>query len=219
MTLTLPVQKRAKGERPEKSVLGVVYGPKQEPVPLSIDKPTFEKTLNEAGESTVIVLTGLDEELEVLIHDVTFDPTKGGAQHVDFYAFERGKELTTHVNLEFHGEAPVEKTGATVNKILYSVEITCRPSALPSHIDVDLSKMVDEESEIRVKDLPVPPEVTIENDPEDVVANVSAAREEEPEEVPEEVDMEAVEVEGKGKEEGEESADDTEVASEEETKE
>lgn len=211
MTTNLEVTKReagAKGVRGEGMIPGVVYGPKQEPVSVAINKMVFEKTLKEAGESTIITLKGLDGDIEVLVHDVAFDAAQGGVEHVDFYAIERGKELTTNVALEFIGEAPVEKTGATVNKVLHEVEVTCRPSVLPSHIDVDVSVLVDEDSHIMVKDLNVDKDVTIELEPEMIVASVSAAREEEPEEVAE-VDMDAIEVEGEVKEdtEGEEATD------------
>lgn len=208
MTITLEVKKREAGEaRTEGRVPGVVYGPKQEPVSFSVDAFTFEKTLREAGESTIITLSGLDEEIEVLVHDVAFNAKRGGVEHVDFYAIERGKELTTNVALRFEGEAPVEKNGASVNHVLHDIEVTCRPSVLPSHIDVDVSVLVDEESQIRVSDLVVPEGVKIENDPEDIVVNVAAAREEEPEETEAgEVDMDAIEVEEKGKEAGGEAA-------------
>lgn len=203
MTIKLEVTKREKGAaRTEGSVPGIVYGPKQEPISLSIDTLTFEKTLQQAGESTIITLTGLGEDIEVLVHDVAFNARRGGVEHVDFYAIERGKKLTTNVAIEYIGEAPVEKSGATVNRVLHDVEVTCRPSDLPSHIEVDLANMVDEESVIRVRDLVVGPDVEIENNDDDVVANVAAAREEEPEETETaEVDMDAVEVEGEKPEE------------------
>ena len=206
MTIKLEVTKREKGApRAEGSVPGIVYGPKQEPIALSIDTFTFEKTLRDAGESTIITLSGLDEEIEVLVHDVAFNAQRGGVEHVDFYAIERGKELTTNVAFEFIGEAPVEKGGATVNRVLHEVEVTCRPSDLPSHIEVNLSVLENEDSMVRISDLTLPEGVKIENDPEDVVANVAAAREEEPEEAAEAVDMDAVEVAGEKKEDGEAS--------------
>lgn len=207
MTTELEVKKRADSAdatRKAGFVPGVVYGPKQEPVSIAIDKMTFEKTLHEAGESTIISLKGLDSDVEVLIHDVAFDAGRGGVEHVDFYAIERGKELTTNVSLEFVGEAPVEKSGASVNKVLHEVEVTCRPSVLPSHIEVDVTSLVDEEAQILVSDLVLPEGVKVEDDPEQVVASVAAAREEESDEAPEAVDMDAVAVEEKGK--GEEEA-------------
>ncbi len=186
MTIKLEVTKRdgsAASVRAAGKVPAIVYGPKQEPIAIAVDKIVFTKTLEEAGESTIINLVGLPEDIEVLIHDVAFNPERGGVEHADFYAIERGKELTTHVALEFVGEAPVSKSGATITKNLHEVEVTCRPSVLPSHIDVDISSLVDAESHIAVKDLIVPAGVTIENDPELMVVTVSAARDAEPETV------------------------------------
>ncbi len=185
MTVKLEVIKRdgtAAALRAKGMVPAVVYGPKQEPVSIAVDKQIFTKVLEAAGESTIINLAGLDADIEVLIHDVAFDSARGGVEHVDFYAIERGKELTTHVALEFTGEAPVTKQGATVNKALHEVEVTCRPSQLPSEIVVDLSVLADEEAVIAVKDLVIPTGVKVETDPELIVASVSAARAEEPEE-------------------------------------
>lgn len=208
MTLKLEVEKREASSgavRAAGKIPAVVYGPKQEPISIAVDKFQFEKTLQEGGESTIISLMGLDQEIEVLVHEVSFDPAKGGVDHADFYAIERGKELTTNVVLEFIGEAPVEKTGATVTKVMHEVEVTCLPRALPSHIDVDLSLLATEDSQIHISDLVIPEGVTLDAKPDDVVAAVSAAREEEPEETTEAVDMDAVEVEGEKKEEGEEA--------------
>lgn len=205
MTTKLEVKKRdasADAVRAEGNIPAVVYGPKQEPVSITVDKFQFERTLQDAGESTIITLVGLDEEIEVLVHDVAFDAAKGGANHADFYAIERGKELTTNVTLEFIGEAPVEKTGATVTKVLQDIEVTCRPSVLPSHIEVDISVLETEDAQIHISDLQIPEGVTVGLEDEAVVASVSAAREEEPEEVAA-VDMDAVEVEAKGKDDSE----------------
>ncbi len=208
MTVKLEVTKREESAAAVRSagrVPGIVYGPKQAPIKLSVDAHTFSKMMQTAGEATIINLDGLGEEIEVLIHDVSFNAARGGVEHVDFYAIERGKELTTNVPLEFIGEAPVSKTGATINRALNEIEVTCRPSNLPSHIDVDISVLVDNEAQIKVSDLVIPKDVTVETDPELVVASVSAAREEEPEEAVTPVDMSAIEVEAKGKGEQEEA--------------
>ena len=211
MNTTLAVTKRDTKDsttamRSEGNIPGVVYGPKQDPIAIAVAKSTFDKLMQSAGESTIITLTGLDEEIEVLIQDASFDVTKGGVNHIDFYAIERGKELTTNVPLEFVGEAPIEKTGATVNRVLLDVEVTCRPSKLPANIEVDLSGLDSEESQIQIKDLQVAEDVKLTADADDVVVSVSAARAEEPEEAPAAPDMDAIAVEEKGKSEEEASA-------------
>ncbi|MAZ56582.1 50S ribosomal protein L25 [bacterium] len=191
MAFKLEVEKRDKGVAPELRAAGnipaVVYGPKQEPISLVINKIHFEKLLQEAGESSIVNLEGLDEEMEVLIQDVAFNAEKGGVEHVDFYAIERGKELTTNVALHFEGESPATKNGATVIKVLHELEVTCRPSDLPSEVIVDISKLIDENSVITVGDLEIGESVTVSEETEAVVATIAAAREEEPETVPESV--------------------------------
>lgn len=209
MAFTLSVTPRTeKGKklealRKEGKLPGVVYGPKEEAKALLTDKVQFEKLLHEAGESSVVTLEGLDKPIDVLIQDVAFDPRRGGVTHVDFYAIEVGKEVTVNVPLEFEGEPAALKLGGTLTKVLYEIEITCQPKDLPQHIVVNTEVLETFEDRITVKDLPIPEGITVENDPEEVVALVQEV-EEETEEEPGEIDMDAIEVEHKGKEESEE---------------
>ncbi len=211
MTFTLTVESRTeRGKALEKlraagKLPAVMYGPKEEAVALSLDRAQFEKVFEETGESSVIVLEGLADAKEVLVHDVSFDPRRGGIIHVDFYAVEAGKEITIDIPLEFTGEAPALKLGGTLTKVLHEVEVTAKPKDLPQHIVVDVGGLDDFEKKILVKDLVLPKGVTMENDPEDVVALVQAVEEEKEEPVAP-IDMSAIEVEEKGKkEEGEET--------------
>lgn len=209
MTFTLSVTTRDEAQtlnalRATGLVPAVVYGPKQTPLSITLSEKDFDKIRKEAGESTIVELKGLKDTVEVLIKDVEFNPVKQQVLHVDFYAIERGKDITANVPLHFVGEAPVEDSKAgSVTKVLHEVEITCRPSVLPSHIDVDISVLVNVEDKIHVSDLVVPTGVTIEDDGEDPVAVVSAARQQSDDEVAAEVDMGAIEVERKGKAENE----------------
>lgn len=211
MTITLAVTARdtaiatdilrANGEVP-----AVVYGPKQEAVHITIQDKEFARVRKEAGESTIVELTGLAEGIEVLIKDIAFDPIQQKVTHVDFYAIERGKEMTTNVALEFIGEAPVEASkDGMVNKVLHEVEVTCLPKNLPSHIDVSLEELKTLEDKIIVKDLVVGEGVTINADEEDTVVVVNALKEEVEEEPAAALDMDAIEVEQKGKGEAEEA--------------
>lgn len=208
MTFTLNVSERTeKGKklqalRAAGKLPAVVYGPKHEAVAVSLDMKEFQKVFNEAGESSVLVLSGVREDTEVLVQDVTYSPVKSRVEHVDFYAIEKGKEVTVNVPLEFTGEAPAIKLGGSLTKALHEIEITCKPSKLPHEIVVDVSSLNTFEDSILVKDLNVPDGVKIENDAEETVAFVAEAKEESEE--PASLDMDAIEVEKKGKEESEE---------------
>lgn len=184
----------ARGEMP-----AVVYGPKVESVALTLDHTWFEKVLRDAGESTVIKLTGLDEDHEVLIQDVAYDPVKGHVLHADLYAVERGKKIDVTVELVFEGESPAVKNGEQLVRALYEVDVRATPGNLPHNISVDISTLADVGDKITVGDLVVSDEVEILQDPEDPVALIQEPEEEPEEEESTEIDMDAIEVEEKGK--------------------
>lgn len=206
MTITLTVEKREeRGKalskiREEGKIPGVVYGPKEETQSLTLNKMEFEKLMRDGSDSAIVTLKGLQNDTEVLVQDVAFNPAKGGVMHVDFYAIERGKELTTTVPLEFVGEAPAEKKGGTLTKAMHEIEVTCRPSKLPQNIEVDVSNLTEFDMQVKVSDLPPLEGVALNANPDDVIAKVQEVVEE-VEEAPTEVDMDAIEVESKGKEE------------------
>lgn len=210
MTYTLNVETRTeRGKQLEQvraagKLPAIMYGPKEETTPLSMNRIAFEKLFKQAGESSVITLEGLNGPKDVLVQEVAFDPRRGGIIHVDFYAVEAGKEITVGVPLEFVGEVPALKLGGTLTKVLHEIEVTCTPQNIPQHIDVDVSVLVDFETQIHVKDLSIPKNVKVENDPEDVVALVQAVTEEAEAPVAA-IDMSAIEVEKKGKTETEEA--------------
>lgn len=203
MTFTLTVETRTvQGKklaqlRDAGKLPAVMYGPKEASTLLTVDRVAFEKLFKQAGESSVIVLEGLDSSKEVLVHEVAFDALRGGITHVDFYALEAGKEITVDVPLTFVGEAPALKLGGNLTKVLHEVEVTCTPANLPKEIIVDVSVLDDFEKQIHVSDLAVPKGVVIENDVTEVVALVQAVAEEK--EVETVIDMSAIEVEKKGK--------------------
>jgi large subunit ribosomal protein L25 len=182
MTIKLPVTLRDKTEslnklRANGNLPAVIYGPKQSALSIQVDAKVFDKVLKEAGEATIIELSGMTNPIEVLIKEVDFDPVKQQFRHIDFYAIEKGKEITANVPLHFVGVAPVEESGeGSVTKVLHEVEVTCKPKYLPSHIDVDLSKLVTVTDKITVADLALPIEVATDLEPDESVVVISPAR-------------------------------------------
>ncbi len=203
MTITLRATSRTEtGKKTERiraegNVPAVMYGPKQASTALTISKVDFDKVLKEAGESTVVTITGVGSPTQVLIHDVAFDPRRGGVVHVDFYAIEAGKKITVDVPLVFVGEAPAVKLGGTLTKVLHEIEVEADAADLPKEIEVDISGLIDFTSQIHISDLKIPKGVEVKSAPEEVVALVQEVVEEV--EVAPEVDMAAIEVEKKGK--------------------
>ncbi len=217
---TLKVEKRAKlGKASQKLgsdvMPAVYYGHKEASTPIAVSKSAFKKLWKNAGESSVVVLTDGEREIESLIHEVDFDPIKGEPRHADFYVLEKGKKVRVPVAIHFEGVSPaVKDLGGVLVKVLHEIEIEADPRNLPHHIVVDISLLTTFESQILVKDVVFPNGVSPIAKDEEVVAAISKPHEEKVDEVP--VDLSAIEVEKKGKkeEEGEAGASGEEKKSE-----
>lgn len=195
--------KKLKTERTAGRLPVSVYGAKEEAKSYFVNAKDFAKLFKEAGESTVISLESPDGDKDILIKEVATHPTGGEIVHADLYVIEKGKKLQVAVPLEFDGIAPaVKELSGILVKVLHEVEVEAMPKDLPHDIIVDVSKLDTLESQILVKDLKVPAGVEILTGPEEVVAAISVAKDEPEEEVL--VDLDAIEVEKKGKKEEEE---------------
>tara|TARA_B100000745_G_scaffold219274_1_gene146005 strand:+ start:17936 stop:18562 length:627 start_codon:yes stop_codon:yes gene_type:complete len=195
-------QEKAESIRAAGKIPAVFYGPKEESTPITVDERDFIRLWNEVGSATIIDLKGVGDDKEVLISDVTWHPVLGTPLHVDFYCIERGKKLTVSVPLTFEGEAPAEKLGGVVTKVMHELEIEVRPRDIPTEIRVDLTQLVDLNSTITIADLHLSEEINPTAEPTEAVASI-AQQQEEPEE--EERSIEDVVVEGEQQEEEEET--------------
>lgn len=186
---------KAKNIIKEGLVPGVIYGPKNNPMPVSIDRGKFIRVYRKAGETTLITLDIEDkkeskEDDVVLIRDIQAHPVTGEFTHVDFYQLPMDQDIEITVPIEFTGEAPAvkEQGGILVNN-LHEVDIKALPKNLIHEITVDLSSLENIGDTIHAKDLSVPSTVELLVDPEEVIYMIEEPREEEPEE---ELEEEAV---------------------------
>jgi large subunit ribosomal protein L25 len=208
MTINIKAEKREKtgkleSLRKEGIFPAVYYGHKKNSTPIQLKRSDFIKAWRNAGESTVIKLETPDGTLEALIHDVDLDPVTGEPRHADFYVFEKGHKVEISVPLEFEGVSPaIKDLGGTLVKVLRELKVQAEPSNLPHNIVIDISSLVDFDSQIIAKDIALPKGVELAENPDEVVAAVSAPKEEKEEEaLP--VDLSQIEVEKKGKKEEE----------------
>jgi len=188
MIVTIPVEPRndisANALREKGMVPAVFYGPKQEATPIAIDGRKLEHAWREAGETTIVALTGVEGASETLIKDVQLHPTTGTIVHADFYVLQKGKKVELSVPLEFVGEAPAEKLGHIVVKTLHEVEIEVAPAEIPHTLEIDLSALSEVGDHITVGDIKLPKSATLKMDPEEIIASVTAVQEEVQEEAP-----------------------------------
>ena len=164
---------RAKGAVP-----AVFYGPKEASTPVTINAQKLDRVWKEAGETTIVKLTGVGEDKDTLIHDIQFHPVTGQVLHADFYVIEKGKKVTLNVPIEFIGAAPAEKLGHIVVKALQEVEIEVSPAELPHHLDVDLSSLENVGDHISAKQIKLPPSAELKTDPDEILVSIIEFKEE-----------------------------------------
>jgi large subunit ribosomal protein L25 len=188
---------------------------------LQCDTPTLQKTIARAGMTRIIALDieGDKKPHSVFIREIQKEPRSGALLHVDFYQVKMTEKIKFDVPIVLTGEAPAMKEkGRTVAHSLTELSVECLPDDLPPRIEVDISVLEDVEQSILVRDIVLSPEVTVLDEPDQMVVKVSEVKVE-VEEVPvaeEEVEAEVEEgAEEAAAEEGKEPAEKAEEAKEE----
>ncbi len=188
----------------------VLYG-KDYNQSFSLDDREMRILLRKAsGTTSLLRLLGEKGEDElVLIKELQSDPIKNSILHIDFVQVTRGEDLQTKVPLVLIGEAEgVKMQGGVLEVLANEVEVRCRPSNLPSGLELDISELLLG-GNLQVKDLPKIEGVAFVLD--DDVALVSCVgsaggRSDAGDEEDEEGTEEGAEGETEGDAEGEESA-------------
>jgi large subunit ribosomal protein L25 len=133
----------------------VLYG-KDYNQSFSLDDREMRILLRKAsGTTSLLRLLGEKGEDElVLIKELQSDPIKNSILHIDFVQVTRGEDLQTKVPLVLIGEAEgVKMQGGVLEVLANEVEVRCRPSNLPSGLELDISELLLGEN-LQVKDLP-----------------------------------------------------------------
>lgn len=173
--------KKVKKIRAQGQIPAVLYGHDVSTQPLSINLIQFNQIYKKAGMSSLVdIQIDNDKSFKVLLHEPQRDPCTNAITHADIYRVKMTEKIKTEIPLQFIGEAPAvsELEGnLIINKD--NVEVECLPDALVPHIEVDLSTIKTFDDMIHISDIKAPEKMEILNDPDEVVATVSAPRSEE----------------------------------------
>jgi large subunit ribosomal protein L25 len=198
-------------------VPGVVFGKKAGSVAVQLDAKTLDQLFRDAGRTSIVQISvGGASPTSAVIKSLQRHPLSGRVMHVDFFAPDLTHEMTVEVPIAFSGEPPaIEATGGFLDTAISTIRVRALPADLPHEVQVDLSPLVGLVSAIHVRDLGVADNVTVLNDPDEIVARVLPPRvEEEPEPVVVEGEEGAEGVEGEeGEAAGGEDAEGGEAAS------
>lgn len=184
--LTLQAQKRdktgkgvARRLRATGLVPAVFYTAHGESQPIQLNQKDLTKVYGAVGRTKVfnveVEADGAKKVYPALFWDIDYYPTKNLIQHVDIFGVDLDKEIKIRVPLEFVGTAKGTKIGGKLEVFLETVEVAAKPLSLPPSIQVDISELGINQS-VKVGDIALPGGVSITNNPNLVVVNVSTGK-------------------------------------------
>jgi large subunit ribosomal protein L25 len=102
---------------------------------------------------------------------------RGDILHVDFMAVRATQRLEAQVPVSLVGESPgAREAGGTVIQQLRELTVEALPLELPGEVEVNLETLTDPAGVIRAGEIPLPANVRLLTDPEDVVVRIEALR-------------------------------------------
>ncbi len=150
-------------------VPAVIYGHKQSVVPITLTSEDAFNMIKKPGHLADLDLGGKTET--VLIRDVQWDHLGKEILHLDFARVSAEEMIDTEVSLELRGHAAGIAGGGILEHLVHTLRIRCRAGAIPESIKADVSHLQVDEG-IHVRDLALPPDVTVRADPDLLLAHV-----------------------------------------------
>jgi large subunit ribosomal protein L25 len=160
---------------------GVVFGGHKDSTPVQTDMREFERGYRRWGNTTLVSLEGLpDGEVSALIHDVSRSTLTGRLLHVDFQRVSLTEKVHAEVPVHFIKESPAVKGGGILVHAKEHIRVEAFPQDIPHAIEVDLSKLMEIDDSIYVRDLLVDAaKVEILDDGDELIVRVVPVRVEE----------------------------------------
>ena len=168
--------------RQNKAIPGIVYGPKSEPVMLSLDAIEFDKIIRENGS------TGLFFNLEiegnkgksktVMLKQMQMDTFSLNYLHIDLHEIDMDTTVTVSIPVETVGQSKGVEEGGVLQMIRRELDVVCKPADTPDSIQIDISDLGIGDS-VHVEEIDLGENVEIPFDVDFTVIAIGAPTEEE----------------------------------------
>ncbi|RPI89905.1 MAG: 50S ribosomal protein L25 [Chloroflexi bacterium] len=174
------VGKQVKAMRRAGKLPAVIYGRHTEPMNVSLDAHNASLILGKLTSSSLVTIEVDGKEYPTLVREKQRDFIKNRLLHVDFLAVSLTERLRASVSLNFVGlSTAVKDFNAVLVTNLQSLEVECLPTDLPERLDVDITPLERPGDGIRVRDLTVPDNIQLLDDPDTMVVVATFAKVEE----------------------------------------
>ena len=165
--------KKVRRLRRQGYVPGILYGPATEPVSVQFPYRAVEVTLMNAGGTNLIDIVVDGKAYPSLAREVQRDVVRGDILHVDFLAVDETQRIRVEVPVVMEGNSPViaAREGILITG-RSSLTLEVFPGDIRNRIVIDLSKLTELGSEVLVRDLEFGENVTVHNDPNEMIAKI-----------------------------------------------
>jgi large subunit ribosomal protein L25 len=165
------------------NVPGIVYGGGEDPVLFQVEARTLRLALQHAGAVLELQVDGATGT-PVVVKELVRHPVSGETVHLDLLRVRLDQAIQATVVLELIGaeDAPGIKDGGVLEHVTRELTVEALPTEIPDSLQHDVSGMSIGDT-LTLGSVSAPEGVTLVDDPETVVAIVSAPRlqiEEEP---------------------------------------
>ena len=155
----------------------VIYGHGREAQSLTINARETDKLLKSIAISSTVIELSIDgKSARTLIREVQRHPFKRTITHIDFQELVAGETVSVHCPIVYVGVPEgVRLEGGLLDQIMHQLHIEVDPSAIPNHIDVDVSALKVGKS-LHVSDLTLPAGIKVLDEPGTTVCIVQVPK-------------------------------------------
>jgi large subunit ribosomal protein L25 len=180
------VGRRVKRLRKDGVIPGNIFGKGLKSISIQLPLKDFTSTYEEVGETGIIELTVGNSKNPVLVSNVQVDPVTDEFIHVDFHQIDLKEKVTATVPLVLVGESPAVKEGlGMLVQQLHELEVEALPADLPDALEVNIGLLKAIDDHVDVVDIKYDKsKIELSAQEDQVVAQIAAEREEEPEPLP-----------------------------------
>ena len=125
--------------RAQGRVQAIIYGHKQEPVPISLSDDDIAMMLKRSAHLAQLSWDGTTEL--AVVRDVQWDHLGKQIIHMDFLRVGADELVDSEVGLEVHGEPVGLSEGGRLEQLMRSLTIKAKPTAIPKQITVEVGGM------------------------------------------------------------------------------
>lgn len=155
-----------------------VYGHGMKSEPVQVDVKRLEGVLRHATGTTLVNLkVGDGRSRAVFVRDVRYSLLRHVPEHVDFFAVRMDEAMRAAVPIVFRGEAPAARNADyMLFHPLSQLHVSGLPADLPEAIAVDISVLASVDQAIHAREVHLPANVTLLDDPDEIVVRVQMVR-------------------------------------------